>query len=127
MRQCRAFVGFIALLVGAAVPASVLASCMADQSSAATTQMACCKTAKPECGTTSKGTMECCKSGAHPDQQNVTKLPTVANPLETLIAGPVPTLAHALEPFVVRRPVEPAVLHAGTTSPPHLAFSALLI
>jgi hypothetical protein len=127
MRQLRFPVVFMALLVSVAVPASALLSCMADQSDSAMTQMACCKTARPECGTSSKGTMECCKTGDHPDQQNVTKVQTVANPLKILVVSLAATLVDAVQPLIVRRSHETVTLFAGTTSPPHLAFSALLI
>jgi hypothetical protein len=127
MRQVRFPAIVIVLLVSVAVPASALLSCMADQNDTAMTQMACCKTAKPECGTPSKGTMECCKTGDHPDQQNVSKIPSVANPLKILVVSVAATLADTVHPLIVRRSHETVTLFAGTTSPPHLAFSALLI
>ena len=127
MRRLRFPVLFIALVLSVAVPASALLSCMADQSDSAMTQMACCKTAKPDCGTSSKGAMECCKTGDHPDQQNVTKGPTVINPLKTLFVTAVPMQAEIVRPLIAQTADEPVMLFAGTTSPPHLAFSALLI
>jgi hypothetical protein len=125
MRRLRFSALFIALLVSVAVPASALLSCMADQSDSAMTQMACCKTAKPDCGTSSKGTMECCKTGDHPDQQSLTKVPTITNPLKTAFISVAVTLVQ--QPLMPRRPQEPMTLFAGTTSPPRFAFSALLI
>ena len=127
MRRLRFPVLFIALLVSVAVPASALLSCMADQTDTAMTQMACCKTAKPDCGASSKGTMECCKTGDHPNQQNVTKVPSLANPLKTAFVSAAPVPADSVQPLIVRRTHETVTLFAGTTSPPHLAFSALLI
>jgi hypothetical protein len=125
MRRFRLCVVFVALMVSVAVPASALLSCMADQTASAMAKMACCKTAKPECGTASKGTMECCKAGTHSDQQTVAKELTVANPLKTAflcdVSTPVP------QPILARQPQAPVMLCAGTTSPPRFAFSALLI
>jgi hypothetical protein len=114
-----------ALILSVAVPASALAGCMADQRDSAMTQMACCKTAKPDCATSSEGTMACCKTGNHPDQQLVAKILTVANPLKTIFLSPASTLVQ--QPLTPRRSPEPVMLFAGTTSPPRFAFSALLI
>lgn len=125
MRLSRLLAALIALLVSVAVPASAWVSCVADQSDAVMTQMACCKAAKPNCGTASKGTMECCKTGTHADQQNVGKVLTVANPLKTAVFSPASPLAP--QPLLARESHEPRMLFAGTTSPPRFAFSALLI
>jgi hypothetical protein len=69
--------------------------------------------------------MECCKTGDHPDQQSLAKIPTFANPLKTAFISIVVTLAQ--QPLIPTRPQEPMTLFAGTTSPPRFAFSALLI
>ena len=127
MRRRHFLAAVIALVLSVAVPASALAGCIADQSSPAMAQMACCKTAKPDCVASSKGTMECCKTGDHPDQQNVMKVPSVNNPLKVLFVPAVAAQAEILRPFITRTTDEPVPLFAGTTSPPHLAFSALLI
>jgi hypothetical protein len=125
MRLSRFLVALIALVASVAVPASALLSCVADRNDAVMTQMACCKTAKPNCGTASKGTMECCKTGTHADEQNVAKVLTVANPLKTMFLSPASILVQL--PRLARQPHEPVMLFAGTTSPPRFAFSALLI
>lgn len=126
MRQCRLFIALVALAVSTAVPASALLSCVADQTVSVMTKMACCKAAKPNCGASSQGTMECCKTGTHSDQQNVAKVLTFANPLKTsLLIFPTSTLV--LQPLLARPQRERVMLCAGTTSPPRFAFSALLI
>src|SRR5438067_13190992 len=101
MRQLRSCALFIAILLSVAVPATALLSCMADQSDTAMTQMACCKTAKPVCGTSSKGTMDCCKTGDHPHQQNVTKVPTLFNPLKTQFVSAVATVTNTVQPRAI--------------------------
>ena len=125
MRKSRGFALFVALIVSVVVPSSILLSCMANRSDSVATRMACCKTAKPDCKTASKGTMECCKTGSHPDQQNIAKVLTVANPLKIAFAFPASTFVQQL--LVPRQSHEPVTLFAGTTSPPRFAFSALLI
>jgi hypothetical protein len=125
MRRFHFLAGVTALVVSVALPASALASCMADRSDSAMTQMACCRKAKPDCGTASKGTMECCKAENHPEPQLVAKILTVANPLKTIVLSPASTLVP--QPLTPRRSPEPVMLFAGTTSPPRFAFSALLI
>jgi hypothetical protein len=125
MRRRHFLAALTALVMSVAVPASALAGCMADSKDTITTQMACCKTAKLECRTASKGTMECCKTGHHPDQQNIAKVLTDSNPLKFASVSPASTVVQP--PLLPARPTEPVMLFAGTTSPPRLAFSALLI
>jgi hypothetical protein len=127
MRRCRLLVAFIALAVCVAVPASALLSCMADLNATAMEQMACCKGAKPDCPRSSQA-LECCTSTDHPQQQNFVKAPSAVNPLRAQAAAMiVPNGGHlVVQPTPL--PVRPTiVLFAGTTSPPHLVFSALLI
>lgn len=118
---------FVAGWLCVAVPASALLSCMADQHDTAMTQMACCKTAKPECGHASMS-MQCCKSGDHPDQQNIAKAPSVVISLKAqLITSAVASLTLPALPAPFRPLRSPLPLFAGSTSPPHLVFSSFLI
>ena len=116
-------------MVGFAVPASALLSCMSDQSNATMTQMACCKTATPDCERHSASSLKCCKTGDHSEPQNLAKVPTVTKPVKSQVfVGLLVSGTNAVLPFFTRPQVRPpVVLYAGTTSPPHLAFSALLI
>jgi hypothetical protein len=126
MRQFRLLIALTALGVSVAIPAAPLLSCMADQNATAMAQMACCKRAKPDCAQTSQA-LQCCKSAGHPQQQSFVKAPSVA---KTLRVESVTTFgANAIvAPTSVRLDVRPAVVvFAGTTSPPYLAFSVLLI
>ena len=127
MRRFRLFVAVIALAVCAAVPASALLSCMADSNATAMAQMACCKGAKPDCPQSSQA-RECCKSTDHPQQQNFVKAPSAVNPLRAQMAAMIVPNGGHLVVQPTPSPVHPTiVLFAGTTSPPHLAFSSLLI
>jgi hypothetical protein len=126
MRRARALTTFIVLAICVTVPASSLLACMADANASAMAQMACCKGAKPDCPQSSK-TLQCCKSTDHPQQQNVVNAPSPVNPaLTQSVAMPFTsaTLAAPAASFASRHAV---ALFAGTTSPPHLLFSALLI
>jgi hypothetical protein len=125
MRSYRFLAAVTALLLSVAVPASALAGCMADSKDTSTTQMACCKTAKPECRTASKGTMECCGTAKAPVQQIAAKILTGADPLKTADVSPASTVLQ--QPLLPARRAERVMLFAGTTSPPRLAFSSLLI
>jgi hypothetical protein len=127
MRRAPIFVGLIALAMSVAVPASAMLACMVNANATVKAQMACCKGAKPDCPQSSKA-LQCCKSTDHPQQQNVAKTPSAGNPILTQ-AAPSPFVggANIVLPsasFSLRHAV---ALFAGTTSPPHLIFSALLI
>ena len=127
VRRFPLLAAFIALTVGVAVPGSALLSCMADQNTGAMAQMACCKTAKPECEHSSQA-MQCCKSGDHPDQQNLVKAPALIKPLKTSsLASAMVTVVHTASLFTTGISHTPVTFFAGTTSPPRLVFSTLLI
>jgi hypothetical protein len=126
MRQFRLLIALTAIGVSAAIPVAPLLSCMADENATAKAQMACCKSAKPDCAQTSQA-LQCCKNADHPQQQSFVRAPSVAN---TLRAESVTVFAAnaAAAPPSVRLDVRPAVVvFAGTSSPPYLAFSVLLI
>jgi hypothetical protein len=126
MGRARALTTFIALAICMAMPASALLACMGDANASAMSQMACCKGAKPDCPQASK-TFQCCKGTDHPQQQNVVSAQSKIGLVVMLtVATPFDRLAHALPAtsFPARQVV---ALFAGTTSPPHLLFSALLI
>jgi hypothetical protein len=129
VRRFPVLIAFIAVAVGFAVPASALLTCMGDQPNSAMAQMACCKSAKPECEHHSAQGLKCCKSGDHPEQQNIAKVSPVTNPfkIQTQAAGLVSTTDPTLPFFARQHSHPPVTLFAGTTSPPHLAFSTLLI
>src|SRR5262249_11463893 len=126
VRRFPLVIAFVAVLIGLALPASALAACMSDLSNRA--QLPCCKAARPDCEHHSAPSMKCCKIGEHPEQQVTAKIPVVAKPARTLMAADrhVGATTPALR-FPTRQYVHPSRLFAGTTSPPHLAFSALLI
>ena len=124
MRHARALPTFIVLAICMAMPASALLACMADANASAMAHMACCKGAKPDCPQPSRA-LQCCKSTDHPQQQNVVSARSVISSAVMQSATPFAGV-HALPAtsFVARQAV---ALFAGTASPPHLLFSALLI
>ncbi len=91
------------------------------------TDMPCCKAAKPDCEHHAASSVKCCKIGDHPDQQPTAKIPVVTTPVRTQIVVDLVIETPALRLLTHTRPNLPIPLFAGTTSPPHLAFSALLI
>ena len=126
MRRARALTTFIVLAICMAMPASALLACMADANASAMAQMACCKGAKPDCPQPSRA-LQCCKSTDHPQQQNVVSARSViSSAVMQSVTMPFADVADALPAtsFTARQAV---ALFAGTTSPPHLLFSALLI
>jgi hypothetical protein len=126
MRRARALTILIVLAICLAMPGSALLACMADASAGAMAQMACCKGAKPDCSRSPK-TLQCCASTDHPQQQNVVNaLPLVNPPLTQSVAVPF-TRAALAAPAASSASRHAVALFAGTTSPPHLVFSALLI
>jgi len=127
VRRFPILAAFIALTVGVAMPGSALLSCMADQNTAAMAQMACCKTAKPECEHSSQA-MQCCKSGDHPDQQTLVKAPALIKPLKTSsFASAMVPVIHTAALWTTGMSHTPVTFFAGTTSPPRFVFSTLLI
>jgi hypothetical protein len=126
MRLDRALTTLIVLAICVAIPTSALLACMADVNAGATAQMACCKGAKPDCPQPSK-TLQCCKSADHPQQQNVVNArPVIGSVVMQSVTMPFAAVAQVLPAmsFSARQAV---ALFAGTTSPPHLLSSALLI
>ena len=127
MRRFPQLIAFAALGVSLSLPASALLSCLADQSDTAMAQMACCKSGKPDCGQSS-GALQCCKTAERPQQQNLVKGLSVVNPLRIQPSALVVTgVAQVALPLTLLQSPPPVVLFAGTTSPPRLAFSSLLI
>ena len=127
VRRAPVLAAFITLMVSAAVPGSALLSCMADENHSAMAQMACCKTAKPECEHASQA-MQCCKSGDHPDQQNLVKAPPLIKPLKmSSLASAIVPVVHTAAFLTAGISHTPVTLFAGTTSPPRFVFSTLLI
>jgi hypothetical protein len=126
MRQPLAVI--VVAVVCAALPASALIGCLADSRDNATTHMACCKTVQPDCGTASKSKMECCKTGSHPDQQNVVKTTAIYKPLTSpALVWHASSVGEVPSAVGVQSSGPPMPIFAGTTSPPHLIASALLI
>lgn len=126
MLRARALTTVIVLAVSVAVPASALLACLPEVSGTPMAQMACCKGAKPDCPQASKA-LQCCKSTDHPQQQNVASgqsiiSSAVMQSMMMLFAGVAPTLPATS--YMGRQTV---ASFAGTTSPPHLLFSSLLI
>jgi len=72
--------------------------------------------------------MQGCKSGDHPDQQNLVKAPALIKPLKTSsLASAMVTVVHTAALFTTGISHTPVTFFAGTTSPPRLVFSTLLI
>ena len=126
MHAARLFTAAIALVVSAAVPSSALLSCVVDASASSSAQMACCHTAMPECPRSAA--VQCCNTNHRADLQVVAKAPAafhlvkLALALSQLPNGIAVVLAREVAPTG-----PPVTLFAGTTSPPHLVFSTLLI
>lgn len=129
VRRFPVLIAFVAVAVGLAVPASALLTCMNGQANHTMAQMACCKTAKPVCEHHPAASVKCCKTGDHREPQNFAKVPTVTDPVKGhALVGMLVSTTNAVLPFFTRQQVRPPLaLYGGTTSPPHLAFSALLI
>jgi hypothetical protein len=122
---------FVAAAISLSMPGAALADCMSGPSDAPMAQMACCKNGHHECHK-SGNAADCCKSKSHGDQQNAADRQHVAKASSiTKVTGDIG--AHALvvrslttEPSLARS-LPPIPLFAGTSSPPRLAFSVLLI
>ncbi|MBI3492314.1 MAG: hypothetical protein HY047_11120 [Acidobacteria bacterium] len=126
MVRGRVFTALIAAAISISVPGAALAGCMSGPVDAPMAQMACCKNGHHECAKTSDG-QDCCKTKAPSDQQNLAKIsaPTKSErPLQTVLAVFLPTIPTGPS-FESSRPA--FVLFAGTSSPPRIAFSVLLI
>jgi hypothetical protein len=93
-------------------------------------QMACCKSGHHECHK-SGNAVDCCQASGHEHQQNVPDQQNIAKTCSiTKISGDTSVLANVLlvtpQPLIARS-LPRIPLFAGTSSPPRLAFSILLI
>jgi hypothetical protein len=126
----RVFTALIAAAIGISVPGAALAGCMSGPTDAAMAQMACCKNGHHECHKSGDAS-DCCKTKSHGDQQNAAdqQTPVKASSI-TKVTGDVSAPAvvrHQTPPSSFVRSLPPVPLFAGTSSPPRLAFSVLLI
>jgi hypothetical protein len=120
----------VAAAISISVPGAALAGCMSGPSDAPMAQMACCRNGHHECHT-SGNAADCCKSKNHDDQQNAADRQNVAKASSiTKVTADVsvPVVVRSLTPQrSLARSLPPIPLFAGTSSPPRLAFSVLLI
>jgi hypothetical protein len=129
----RLFTAVIAAAISISVPGAALAGCMSGPADAPMAQMACCKNGHHECGK-SGDAHDCCKSKHRQDLQNfadqqnlakassVTKLSADVSVLGVATSATSQASHHSL---ALSHPWTP--LFAGTSSPPRIAFSILLI
>jgi hypothetical protein len=126
----RVFTALIAAAISISVPGAALAGCMSGPTDAAMAQMACCKNSHDECHKSGDAS-DCCKSKSHGDQQNAAdqQSPVKASSITKLTADvSAPALVrHQIPQASFVRSLPPVPLFAGTSSPPRLAFSVLLI
>jgi hypothetical protein len=126
----RLLSALVAAAISISVPGAALAGCMSGPSDAPMAQMACCKNGHHECHKAGNAA-DCCKSKSHDDRQNAADRQHVAKASSiTKVTGDVsaPAVARPLTPQrSLVRSLPPIPLFAGTSSPPRLAFSVLLI
>lgn len=127
MRQSRVLRALAAVILSVALPGGALLGCVTGPADSAMEQMACCQHGHHDCGT-SVSSRTCCATGDHSNQNSSTKSLSGVDILRKL-----PGTARVGQPFSlasVESPLQlrPSVtMFAGTTSPPRLAFSVLLI
>lgn len=123
MRPGRFTTLLAAIVLTIVLPGAPLLRCLAGPTASAMVQMECCK--HDRCSS-AVAAAPCCQRGDHSAQSSYTKslvgfelmrkLPPASG--ELAVVAPAPTMNPSV-PLVV--------LFAGTTSPPRLAFSVLLI
>lgn len=123
----RAFRATIATIVlSLALPAGLIAACAAGAADSPMAQMECCKHGQNDCGA-SVSAKACCETSDQADHQGLAKTTPSFElirklPIATGLSIPVPVYSAAFDMHPPR-----VAMFAGTTSPPRLAFSVLLI
>ncbi len=117
---------FAAIILSLALPSGIVLGCMADPTDPAMAQMACCQHGHHDCGA-AMGAKDCCDHGDHSPQQGFTKTFTAFNLLRKLPVATAMVLPDSVGTVPQIASAPRVILFAGTTSPPRLAFSVLLI
>ena len=125
----RFFTALIAAALSISVPGAGLAGCMSGPADTPMSQMACCKNGHQDCHKSGRET-DCCKTKGHDrqqnaDQQDVAKASSIVKVSVDLSANVDVQVLPLVVPHI--SPVSAIPLFNGTSSPPRLAFSVLLI
>ena len=129
MLRERFFTALVAAALSISVPGAGLAGCMSGPADAPMSQMACCKNGHHDCHK-SGGETDCCKTKGHDrpqhaDQQGVRKASSIVKVSVDLNAHVGVQVLPSLVPHI--SPASAIPLVNGTSSPPRLVFSILLI
>ena len=117
------------LLVMIGLLTSVAAACAAGASTPDDEQMACCQGGHHKCGP-SGDAAECCKTtDPRPEQLVVAKVDSASSPIRALLLtlSPAQPLVVLAAPELSALGIVPAPERLGSSPPPYIAFSTLLI